>query len=492
MRTWILAFAAAMIGFSMPAAAEEYFVNNVTGNDTNNGATEQSALKTIQEAADRATDGDTVYVKATSWPYASFAVKSGGHPDYPVRFIGYHTTKTDRLDGTGIPQTYDDTEDLPNPFALNDLPYIAGPNRANGTAIDLNGYSWIEIKNFYISDFSKGINSEPVSGRISRDCTIENVFGFRFGKTGAPDAFNGHGIFLSGTSSTVTSLNNEIINCVIYNSTQNGIVLKYTENNHILYSRVYADDGSIGDISSCDYYFLIVGGSENVVQGCDAERYNSISHYGHGVTIQANTDALQSATGNEVLWCTFRDIGDVLLLRGMVHDNTFTECISVVANEYANNHGLGVIQFEDGPYMNDFLGIFLYNSDFAMRFAGKNGFDPNSVDAQSAGSDNYFVSCYFECEVAFELDDWQDEVGQLQDGTVKDVVDNFFSWCEFEGDPDNPNANVFFRSDRQSFDNIIDSGQTQLISGFDLYRDSIISGSMYEPGFDFYPPYPGQ
>lgn len=62
--------------------AATYFVDNSSGDDGDTGGI-LDPWETLGKAAQSVTSGDTVYVRATSTPYATFVMQSSG-----VTFIG--------------------------------------------------------------------------------------------------------------------------------------------------------------------------------------------------------------------------------------------------------------------------------------------------------------------------------------------------------------------------------------------------------------------
>src|SRR5690606_38598161 len=138
-----------------------------------------------------------------------------------------------------------------------------------------------------------------------------------------------------------------------------------------------------------------------------------------------------------------------------------------------------------GPHDNEFHNVRLHNVDVAIGVFG-GPYDPNANTAESAASSNLFVNCIFECELAFDLSDYEDEDGtdlgddDLSDGeTLQDFNDNGFLHCNFIGDPLNGD-NVFFRSAREADGNQL---VNCIVYGFDTFVvGSTVSGNQpYTP-----------
>ena len=82
--------------------AQTYYVST-TGNDTNNGTTEATAWRTIQKAANSATAGSTVYIKAGTYNEKIVMGINGTSGNY-ITFTHFGTDVV-TIDGTGVSGT---------------------------------------------------------------------------------------------------------------------------------------------------------------------------------------------------------------------------------------------------------------------------------------------------------------------------------------------------------------------------------------------------
>jgi hypothetical protein len=458
------------------ANAATYYVNRDTGSNNNTGGP-NDPWQTLQKAANTVVAGDIVYVRASSTPYAGVTMVTSGTATNPIKFIGYNSATYDLQGGQGVPDEFDDiqVEGANRGYPVSQIktsPLINGFDETDNNGVLFNNKNYIEFRNFWITRFKVGVSLE-----YSDHCKIINCYLWRLGNAGAD--YDGSAIWL------YASANNQVVNCVGYNAGQEAFTVRTDSTSNLFDAcSAFCDDNSGGDFSATHYYFLVSDAVNNSFLACTAERRldptddSYVSHGGRGFTIQARTHLEEESTDNVVEWCTTRNLTEPFVLRGRVTENEFRDSYAELTDP-DDPETDGCITLWGGPYANAFRGIRLMNVDVAIAVFGNRVFDTNANDEQSAADTNLFENCIFECELAFRLSDYDDEMfgpngEHLNDGSLHDFKNNLFLHCNFIGDT----GSVFIESARQAPGNQFTNC---IIYGFDTF----LTGS----GFSFNQPY---
>ena len=175
-----------LVGFFSSAQATDYFVSDLSGNDSNNGLSVVTAFKTIQRAADLTLPGDTVFVLNGTYTNTC--------PDCNVVTISRSGTQNEWI------------------------VYINYPN--NAPLIQFNGWQGFQIKDGASYIEINGFTIIGNSANVSLDSALNQPGGCN-NPGGTIDAkYNGNGIqmhglsnFSSGYPHHVSIKNNTIYNC---------------------------------------------------------------------------------------------------------------------------------------------------------------------------------------------------------------------------------------------------------------------------------------
>jgi hypothetical protein len=501
MWTRILAVAlAAVIGTSTRVNATTWFVDNTPGlgdDDENTGQSVLSPFATIQKAANMVSDADTVYVRATSTPYGAFTMY-----DNKVSYIGFNSSHINNPldDGSGVPQDYDDIDPSTGyPIGVDESPIISTGDRTLATdadtGVNFNNHNKVTLRNFWITECGRGVLVD------SNTCTVENVYVWN---TGDRHVFDGRGITVRSSTAATFEDGTIIENCVCYNAGNQAFEIlggssRVTINNCDCYSDDDLNDPMDPDNNKAEthYYFLIAHSSNNRISNCRAMRFLNPTtglptpHGGHGFVVQQQNNL--TTDGNQLYECACQNILDVLLLRGEADGNTFTDIDSYIDtfHDTYQDKALGRIVLSGGPLNSTFERVDLLNSDIAVAIFGNNH-DQLAYTHQTAALANEFLDCRFDCELAIQLSDYSDEAGanatldangnhlsgdpneepDLSDGSVQDVIGNYFYECEFVANHTNLDTFLggkatFFQSAREALWNEIESC---IVYDFDKYK----------------------
>ena len=179
------------------------FVSTV-GSNSNDGASEAQAWRTIAHAVQQAQAGYTVWVKAGNYGADAFSFPRDGTASAPIRIVGYTSTPGDAADLVRTNTSY----------AVNAsaLPVIDGGNRASGTGISYSDRSYVEVRNLYVTGYSQGIY-----GSSATNCVIFNCGVFETGNINT--SYDG-----SAIKASTGSTNIQIMRNVVFNAPAEGIL----------------------------------------------------------------------------------------------------------------------------------------------------------------------------------------------------------------------------------------------------------------------------
>ncbi len=338
-----------------------YYVSP-TGDDNNDGLTEETAWRTISYAASSESpvgNGDTVYIKAGIYKNEDIFIDKNYSPsDKRISFIGYKDVPGDI---TEFNFKYGDDVD---PTVM---PLITWDNRKKGEGINISDSYNITIKNIQIANNLAGItiwNSESQNSNI----VLENIFMKNIG-------------WEYSTAITLKEANNNIIrNCLIVNATGAGMDL-WGDNNLIENCKIYSNESepvSDGTYTSMDYY-IVIKGDNNIVRNCYAERDGDLEDVGHGFEIK------ESGENNLFENCTVKNmIGGCFSVRwSQVKNNEFRHCHAIggVSDDVA------AFMVRDGASNNVFNSCTAEGCDAGIRFI------LTGEDADYCGENNAFYNC---------------------------------------------------------------------------------------------------
>ena len=223
-----------VIMFFQNVFATEYYVS-VSGNDKNNGLTEKTAWRTITFAATKAVAGDIVWVKAGDYGKEYVVVRNNGTQAKPIQFIGYKNS-------TGDIKSLYFSYSKGRTFDSREMPLLDGKNRDQGTGFNLEGKSYIQIKNLQITNYE-----ELVGGTGSDNSLVERLIAANAGVTDATAVnFDGTG-----------NHHNVLRNCIVMNATDRAIAIG-GNNNLVENCKTYADQDDIGSQRrSMDYHVFV-------------------------------------------------------------------------------------------------------------------------------------------------------------------------------------------------------------------------------------------
>ncbi len=457
--TWLIAVLFCAFAFTGSAFSETFFVDNVRGDDNDDGGI-FDPWATIQHAIDDPDvgAGDTIYVRATGEPYAPFTVDKEW-----IEIVGWEAQGGSRGldDGSGVPDDYDEILDDILFESLDEQPIIADPlpDRENAIGITVEA-DHVAIRNFDITDVAWGCKTDAVLG-----ASLFNIYVYDVGDKvlGGGAGEDGRGILLYRTTESY------VHNCVVYNSAGYGISAHEGYFNSIQNCGVYCDDNSNGSISATHYYFVLQNEIDSRIDNCSAERYEGPEgipqHGGHGFCVflkrYKSTDVCED---NTVELCKAESMKDTILMRGNATNNTFRE---VEGKHVLPYFGAGWVSLETGPHGNLFERVRLIDALWAVRFRLDLSWESAPV---ASAKDNRFVNCIFQCKNGLHLDPVYNP---------GDVEDNKFLACTIVGD-ESPEGRLFLAK-RGSSNNRIESC---IVTGFKQYAD-VTTGGYTPDAFDF-------
>ncbi|MDP6467033.1 MAG: right-handed parallel beta-helix repeat-containing protein, partial [Pirellulaceae bacterium] len=212
-------FAIFAVVLAADANATNYYVRT-SGNDDNNGLSAGQAFKTIEEAADVAGAGDTVYVGAGTYT-DEVEVENDGTSANPIRF---------EADSSGA-QTGDAGDVIVS----------------EEECFEIDGNDYIEIVGFIFDGEEEMVSWEDSLGGLLQNCEFRNGEDPILIKNASVTVDNCYihdnddsGIEIDGSSSNV-----RITNCRVQNNTKKGIVIK-NASQIVIEDTICSDNGDHG------------------------------------------------------------------------------------------------------------------------------------------------------------------------------------------------------------------------------------------------------
>lgn len=274
-----IVLAVALLTAQSVLSQEHYYVDRLTGNDSNSGSALTSAWQTIQKACQAATPGSTVHILPGTYNENLLANNSGA-AGHPIVFMG-DIAGTVVIDGTGTNGNY---------------------------LLRVKNASYLRFENLIfqnlIGNLSQGIVVETTGNQTSTDltfkrCVIQNIRWTPIDGVNPAPTDNAHGLQVMGRNGGITNLTIE--GCEI-------------SNNVVGYSEALTLSGNIDGfvITDCNIHDntnigIVISGHHGISNSNDEVRhgvisnnrcYNNISHHatsagiyvdgGNSVTIERN------------------------------------------------------------------------------------------------------------------------------------------------------------------------------------------------------------
>ncbi len=342
--------------FLQTAIAADYYIST-SGNNDNDGLSEESPWRTISYSTNKVLPGDTVYVKAGDYGSEQVVMSVDGTVDKPIVFEGYTTVPGDNPDtGWAYPANI--------VFDPTLMPLLDGGDRTEGTGITLHSRQYVVVKNFQIQNYAIGLYAWG-----AEYLRVENIITMHNGDRN--DSYSGKGIVFDSLAN-----HNTIRGCIVYNAAAEGISVT-GDDNTIDKCKVYCDDNST-EHSAMDYY-IFVGGNVNTITNSYAERVGDPDHVGHGIGFKG--DCLNNFVSNS----TAKNFSGAFYVRHRgCRNNLFWQCLALESS-------IGLL-VRDGASHNIFRNCRVTGGTNATAF-----FDTGEDDGtQWAGSDTTFENCIFE------------------------------------------------------------------------------------------------
>ncbi len=392
---------------SLNIQAQNTYYINLSGSDSNDGLTENTAWRTFSYAASSSspvTAGDTVYIKAGDYGYDDvFIDKNYDANDARISFIGYQNVPGDISD---FNFTYGDNVD---PTLM---PLINPGNRNAGEGINLSEIYSITLKNIQIANCLVGISIWN-STAINSNHILENIFLQNIG-------------WEYSTAITIKEANsNSIRNCLIVNATGAGMDI-WGDNNHIEDCKVYSNESQLvsdGTYTSMDYY-IVVKGDNNLIKNCYGERDGDLEDVGHGFEIK------ESGQNNLFVDCT---------VKNMISGCFSVRWAGVQNNEFRNCHAIGGISDDVSAFMvREGASNNAFNSCISDGCQAGIRFLLSGEDADYCGHNNSFNNCVIKnSEWAIDLNPYEYNSAPVDDNIIANcVIDN----AEYLFNCERPNA----------------------------------------------------
>ncbi len=415
-----------------PAAllGNTYYVST-SGNDANSGLSEADAWRTISYAASAnspVSPGDIVYIKAGYYPNEIDTFSTSGADTLPILFKGYQTIPGD------YPQLHHQFGD---PLDSTVMPLLDGGDRSTaGSALVLNGRSYIELNNLQITQYNIA-----VEGYYCSHISLDNLTMTELGNVS--DSYDGKGISLSTNNSGLGGEYNVVTHCFVENAAAEGYSIT-GDHNRIEHCKVYCDQNT--DNAAMDYY-IIVSGNNNVLDSCYAERIGLLDHDGHGIGFKGDCQH------NRVRNSTAKNLGEGFYVRHRgAKNNTFEHCKAFEFNGFALRDGASYNRFKSCEGIGNESAVLFFDTD-------------EDQGAQHAGKHNRFENCIFR-------------------GTTENIIDfyyynevsscdsNIFANCVMDS------ANYLFNCDRPNHENKL---VNCIVTGVDnYYRTAFHQDSTYD------------
>lgn len=271
--------------------ATNYYVS-LTGDNSYNGLTPDSAWRTITYSATKAKAGDVVYIQGGNYGHEHVTVYNSGTSTNPIIFEGYE----------GLP--------------------VLDAGDYDGKAIYIYGKPYVTLKNIRVANYRYGIwidgNSHHaiVDGCIADSCCNTNYSTY---------GYDGYGILIQSSNYC------EVRNCSTTDNGGNNIFISKsnycTLENCEAYSKQTASNQYI-----TDYYVVLAWSSYNTIRNCYAEDIDGSYKGNHGFIIKDGGSGSQHSTGNLFVNCTAKKFEEGFSCAHGAYENLFDSC-------YADNTG---------------------------------------------------------------------------------------------------------------------------------------------------------
>lgn len=240
----------------------ELFVSS-TWSDLHNWTSPQQALKSIQTAIEISWEWQKIYVKAWLYQDEKFSITSLHSSNIIIEW--YYKVPGD----SPLRKNYTYTSEPSSQI----MPYIKWSHRSLDKAVFIEGREGIKIKNFQISDFSTAFSITHSSGALLENIIVQDIGDIH-------KKYDGKGISLYWSNTWAL-----IKDIVIINAAAEWVFI--SGKNHILDNvKVYADDNSTWIKSATDYYIVLRGAYNSLVQNSYIERIWELAHWWHGFSVK--------------------------------------------------------------------------------------------------------------------------------------------------------------------------------------------------------------
>jgi len=423
-------------------AQTTYYVS-LSGDNTNDGLSEDTAWRTIAYAASASSAvsaGDTVYIKAGDYGLEEVFVEKNHSPnDARISFVGYQNTPGDI---NSFNFNYGDD------VAATLMPLINPNDRTVGEGINISDSYAITIKNIQIVNSLVGISIWNTTS-INSNHHLENIF------------LKNIGWEYSSAISMKEANSNSIQNCLIVNATGAGMDI-WGDNNLIANCKVYSNESqqiTDGTYTSMDYY-IVLKGDGNIVSNCYAERDGDLEDVGHGFEIK------ESGQNNLFENCTVKNMiaGCFSVRWAAVQHNEFRNCTAIggVSTD------VSAFMIREGSSYNTFNACVSKNCNAGIRFL------LSGEDASYCGTNNVFNNCIIKnADWAIDLNPYYYNSASVDNNAIINcVIDN---------------ANYLFNSERpntgNTFTNCIISNIPNFLTGSSSTNFNYEYCDFYNTGF---------
>jgi hypothetical protein len=360
---------------------------SLSGDDKNNGATPETAWRTIAAAMERARGGDTVFIKAGNYGKETVEIRGSGTPDNPISFEGYREKPGDRP----FP-AYKPGDDLDPAL----MPVLDGGG-VTERGVYLRGRKHIRLRNIGIKRYRElGIFSLDSSHVGLESVVVTDIY-----KT------EGHtyavGIYFIGGE------HNSARNCILTNASGDNIAGMHSDHLLIENCKTYGtlEDGLLRP----DYYIVIGDSHDCTIRDCLAHNLHPNNGCGHGIGIKdqaARGDGYPRphSRNNLVVNCTVYNSGEHLWVAHEAHHNEFVNCTAISDWRTVQQRWSQGINVRDGAHHNTFRNCRVVGARFGSAFGdsveGPTG--PDGSPVPQTTHSNSFLNCVFaDTEVGVEM-----------------------------------------------------------------------------------------
>jgi len=335
-----------------PSGNGEIYYVSTSGNNSNNGLSQNKPWRTITYAATKARAGDIVYIKAGDYGKENIVIRNDGKKSNPIKFIGY---KSNINDNPKINRS------VGMRFLSSEMPLLKS---GKGIGLYTKSKEYLIIRNIQIDGYSDyGIQLGNSSYTV-----LDNVYvqGGEF----AIRTVNANGT------------NNRVINSYVANTRRIGIRL---DNKNNLIDNVWVVSSKV---ASLDYYITVYGGNSggnNTVRNCYINRYINDSHTGHGVSFKGGDPSY-------LLQHSLIENCEIIGVRGSIEFRHSIVQYNVARNITIIGKGSesGGLKFQDGANHNIAENCSVSNTSFGIKF-----FDTYEDPSNISGEYNKIYNCVF-------------------------------------------------------------------------------------------------